>query len=201
MSKNSIKVALYGGSFNPVTHAHIQVVLFLLDTLNMGEVWVLPCGEHRFKKKLGLFQKRLNWCEEVFLNNPQVKVKDLDQFGNGETIHLLNSLKSKFKNDFFKNEFVFYLVIGQDNADEIDSWFNWETLIQDNPFIVFPRQTLLSSSKKWYHSLPHHFVETWKSIDISSTKIRNSIQKNKLEEVQKYLPLCIQKSVIDYFKR
>jgi len=41
MSKS---VAVYGGSFNPITKAHIEVIQELSKLERFDEIWVVPCG-------------------------------------------------------------------------------------------------------------------------------------------------------------
>ena len=47
------KVAILGGSFDPPTIAHVQVVAEVYNECQfIDEVWIVPCGDARSDKKL-----------------------------------------------------------------------------------------------------------------------------------------------------
>ncbi len=63
MKNTSIKkVALFGGSFDPITIAHLQVIKSLIKIASevynqfddIEEVWLIPCGDSRSDKELTL---------------------------------------------------------------------------------------------------------------------------------------------------
>ena len=47
-------IAIYGGSFDPITKAHLEVVEELLDNkaIQLDEVWIVPCGKRKDKPDL-----------------------------------------------------------------------------------------------------------------------------------------------------
>ena len=51
-SKMSKRIAVYGGSFNPITIAHVEVIKELACVKTIDEVWVVPCGRRRDKPDL-----------------------------------------------------------------------------------------------------------------------------------------------------
>lgn len=49
------KVAVYGGSFNPPTMSHFEIMRMIIDDIkiddkSLDELWVVPCGDRRDKK-------------------------------------------------------------------------------------------------------------------------------------------------------
>jgi nicotinic acid mononucleotide adenylyltransferase len=47
------KIAILGGSFDPPTIAHVQVVAEVYNEFQfIDEVWIIPCGDARSDKKL-----------------------------------------------------------------------------------------------------------------------------------------------------
>ncbi|MDP4267186.1 MAG: pantetheine-phosphate adenylyltransferase [Bacteroidota bacterium] len=66
-----MKIALYPGSFDPITKGHISIInkaVPLFDILYIG------IGENNTKKHLFPLEKRINWIKKIFENNPKVKV-------------------------------------------------------------------------------------------------------------------------------
>ena len=81
MDTINLKVALYGGAFNPITQAHLTLVKYLLNHQIVDQVWVLPALNHPFKKHKNLFDLEL--CYTVFEAISKVSVFEFD--GNQST--------------------------------------------------------------------------------------------------------------------
>ena len=80
MSDNRIKVALFGGSFNPPHVGHVQIVAYLLGELAFDQVWVIPCFRHPFGKKLVPFWDRLKMARLALqAYGSRVRVLDLER--------------------------------------------------------------------------------------------------------------------------
>ena len=58
-----MRVALFGGSFNPPHVAHQLAALYVLETAPVDELWFVPAFEHAFGKPLAPFDDRLAMCE------------------------------------------------------------------------------------------------------------------------------------------
>ena len=65
MSKN---IAVYGGSFNPITKAHIEVIQELGKLEWFDEIWVVPCGRRRDKPDLISGETWLEMMQKAFLD-------------------------------------------------------------------------------------------------------------------------------------
>ena len=194
------KVVLFGGSFNPVTLAHVQIVDDIYHFLDIDEIWVLPCGPHRFKQNLINFQHRFDWCVQSFAHNSQIKVLDLDEKGDGSTWNLIEQLKQKY-------HYVFYNLIGQDNALQIHTWHRWQELVEQVHFIVVPRQANQDSKmdsqveKFWFQKSPHFFYNGWKGSFICSSQFRKLVRQNNGNEAKKLLPPMIANQVLKVFSK
>jgi len=46
------RVAIFGGSFNPITNAHLNVASEMIHSQRTDEVWLLPCGPRPDKPSL-----------------------------------------------------------------------------------------------------------------------------------------------------
>jgi nicotinate-nucleotide adenylyltransferase len=54
------KIAVYGGSFDPVTLGHTRVAEIVLNTCDVDQVWFMPCYKSLYEKKLGSSYDRIN---------------------------------------------------------------------------------------------------------------------------------------------
>jgi nicotinate-nucleotide adenylyltransferase len=131
-----MRVALFGGSFNPPHVAHQLVALYVLETAPVDELWLIPAYRHALEKPLSPFEDRLEMTKlAAAALGPRVKVSDVERAIGGEsrTLHTLRRLRE------LHPEHVFSLVIGADLVAEVASWLGGEELARTVPFIVVGR--------------------------------------------------------------
>lgn len=131
-----MRVALFGGSFNPPHAAHQLVALYVLETAPVDELWFVPAFQHAFDKPLAPFPDRHRMCElAAAALGPRARVSDIEARlgGASRTLRTVETLISEHP------EREFSLVVGSDLASEIDSWYGAATLRRLVPFIVVGR--------------------------------------------------------------
>lgn len=69
---NTKHIAIFPGSFDPITKGHESVVL---RALPLFDEIIIAIGENTAKKEFFPLQQRLEWIEKTFENNPKVKVE------------------------------------------------------------------------------------------------------------------------------
>lgn len=197
-----LRVAIYGGAFNPPTIGHLKVAQYVLNTGVVDEVWMMPSYKHMYNKELEDSQKRLDMCNSFSKLDPRIKVFDFEikhKLG-GETYKLAKMLKE----DESLDNFNFYFIIGQDNANTFDNWFNYENLEKLVPFIVVPRKGIsVNKNKDWY--LKSHHIYLGKDDDtnipeVSSTLVRtllNDYYNQSKNDVENYLTKDVLEYIID----
>lgn len=74
------KLALFGGSFNPVSLAHLQIVKYFVER-DFEKVLLIPCG---FREDKNLFASNENWIQ-------MLQLASKDYFG--KTLPVVNSSK------------------------------------------------------------------------------------------------------------
>src|SRR6185436_15273951 len=90
-----MRVALYGGSFNPPHVAHQLAALYVLETQPVDELWFVPCFKHPFEKALEPFEDRLEMCRRAVAPlGPRARVSDVEGRLGGEskTLRTVNEL-------------------------------------------------------------------------------------------------------------
>lgn len=173
-----IRVAIYGGAFNPVTNGHVEVAKMILNSSKqIDTVWFLPAYQHLHNKQMEDSEHRVEMLNKA-LCDPRMEVFDyeIQHKFKGETYHFVKHLLSDPK---YKDQYEFYFVIGQDNADTFDRWVNFEHLERMIPFIVVPRPGYKrDTSVTWYLKQPHiYLADECPLVNISSTEIRNWIKE------------------------
>jgi nicotinate-nucleotide adenylyltransferase len=179
------RVAIFGGSFNPITKAHIKIVGSVLN-LEIDEVWIMPCYTS-YNKKLLSAKHRIAMCEMVITDSNNVKVCNFEIKNQSNTsINTMSKLHELYNYDF-------YLIIGMDNANKINTWTNYKELIKTCKFIVITRENYISTND-WFMNKPHILVKNFSS-SLSSTEFRDKYGDN--EDVSHIINL----KVMDYIKK
>ena len=171
-----MKVAIFGGSFDPPHLGHQLIAYQVLDFANVDEVWLTPCYRHTFGKRLTIAKHRIAMTKML----TSKKIKYCDEQNNnrlsGETLDLLNLLVKKYP----QHQFSF--IIGSDNLSTLNRWGRWRELITKYQFLIFPRAYFkrslvdfnLDKPEYQLHLINHPLLVT---TDISSTNIRERIKK------------------------
>ena len=92
-----MRIAIYGGSFNPMHIGHEKIVDYVLNNLNMDKIIIIPVGipSHR-ENNLEQSDTRLKICKEIFKGNKKIEVSDIEIKSEGKS-YTYDTLK-KFKN-------------------------------------------------------------------------------------------------------
>src|SRR6185312_2197168 len=131
-----MRVAIFGGSFNPPHVAHQMAALYVLETAPVDELWLVPAVRHAFGKALAPFADRLAMCERAAAAlGPRVRVSAIERELGGEsrTLRTVRRLQQDHPADSFS------LVIGADLLGEVPSWLGGAELQRTVPFIVVGR--------------------------------------------------------------
>jgi nicotinate-nucleotide adenylyltransferase len=134
-----MRVAVYGGSFNPPHVAHQLAITLVLATARprVDELWMVPTFQHPFEKPLAPFSDRARMCElSAALFASRVRVSRIEQELGGAsfTLRTMKALKERHPG------IEFALVIGADLLAERERWLGWSELAGMVHFIVVGRQ-------------------------------------------------------------
>ena len=132
----ALRVALFGGSFNPPHVAHQMAALYVLETAPVDEVWFVPAHEHAFGKPLAPYEDRLAMCElAAAALGPRARVSDVERAIGGRSL----TLRTVRRLTELHPEHRFSLVIGSDLLAEVGRWYGGDELARTVPFIVVGR--------------------------------------------------------------
>ena len=186
------KVIIFGGSFNPITTAHLNVAWEAHASLG-GEcqVWFVPTREHAFFKDLKPFEIRRQWLHKTLDSYENAPFK-YDHKGMGPyMVDYLEDIQEKFPFDNFE----FYILIGSDLIETLPKWKNYIKLWDYNFIIV---QRGLEKIDEELILIPkYRIVKTFIS-DISSTNVRLRIEKGA--SIKGLVPACIEKEIKESYR-
>jgi nicotinate-nucleotide adenylyltransferase len=160
-----MKIALFGGVFNPPHLGHVLIAQQVLDFAGVDELWLIPnYGQHPPKAGVASVEDRLAMVRLLEIPKTRVSTLEIDNRLDGNTIKLLPHLPKE-------NEYVF--LIGSDQLPTFESWGNWKELLKAMRFLVFPRLGHPAAPLHENMSILEH--ELLITTDISSTKIRERV--------------------------
>lgn len=173
-----LKVAIFGGAFNPIHKGHIQVAQTVLNATNaFDEIWILPCFLHMYGKDLASPEHRLEMCRRAARVDGRIKVCDYEiknQMG-GPTFNLMNRMMEEPQ---YKDTHEFSVIIGLDNANSFHQWVDSEELERLVRFVVVPRKGVQKDpTVTWYLKPPHLFLtDEVPILQCSSTEVRKYLK-------------------------
>ena len=172
-----MRVALYGGSFNPPHVAHQLAALYVLETQPIDELWFVPCFKHPFDKALEPFEDRLEMCRRAAAAlGPRARGSDVEGRLGGEsrTLRTVKALLAETPG------LELSLVVGADLVAELPSWYGAGELQQLVRFIVVGRNGFSGGGP----AMPA----------VSSSEVRDRLRQG--QPVDSLLP----RSVLDYVR-
>ncbi|MGB0638725.1 MAG: nicotinate-nicotinamide nucleotide adenylyltransferase [Myxococcota bacterium] len=135
-----MRIAVYGGSFNPPHRAHAMVARWVIESNIADEVWLVPVFHHAFEgsqdKALAPYDLRLSWCRVLADEIGQcIKVSDVESKLSvpSYSIDTLNFLSVAHP------EHQFFLVVGADILTQVDGWKDWDKIQKDHSPVVVGR--------------------------------------------------------------
>lgn len=169
-----MKIALFGGSFNPPHIGHLLVASYIQATADVDRVWLMPAYSHPFGKELAPFVHRVEMCNQLASHFARgvVTTSVESEVKSGRTVDTLEYLRAKQPHDTFR------LVIGTDILDEAEKWKAFDRVKELAPLLVVGRGD---------HPHPDASGPTMPAV--SSTEVRRRLATG--EDVSKLVPRTV----------
>ena len=184
-----MKFGIFGGSFDPVHYAHLNMAKIVLEEFNLDKIIFVPAYTPPHKIKLvASGMDRYNMLSIAIKNFSQYEIETYE-INSKKVIYsykMLDYLQKKYKNSVIK------MIIGADSFNQLHTWKRINYIVEKYGFIVIPRQNInIDVNSKYYKScwFSKFIVE-----DISSTIVRQTLKEKK--DILKYVP----KEVYEYIK-
>jgi nicotinate-nucleotide adenylyltransferase len=177
-----MKIAIFGGSFDPIHTGHIKIIKKALKELDIDYIILVPTYLNPFKKEFTALPKiRLKWLKKTFLTHKKIKISDFEINNNKPTyaIETIEHIKKRFAPK------KIYFIIGSDNLATLSKWKNYKKLKKRVEFVVATRPG-------FRYKTPFKKLEL--NVNISSTKIRKRGKK-------RFLPKIVAKDILNYYHK
>lgn len=190
------RVAMFGGSFNPVHLGHIGLAREYIKTLRLDKMLIVPTyiPPHKKTNEMADALHRYNMCSIAFENVSNTEISDIEikRQGASYTADTLKQLKEIYADS------ELFLITGADMFMTIQDWKNPQEIFKLAVICTAPRDntnyTELRQHEKYLNSLGAECVVLSEPImQVSSTQIRHYVKQGKRitdltgERVEEYI--------------
>jgi nicotinate-nucleotide adenylyltransferase len=176
------KIAIYGGTFDPIHHAHLILAREAIETLDLDKVILVPAAISPLKKAAPVAsgEVRLAMLRAAIKGEPEFEVDECELLRPppSYTIDTVREIRRRECDAFI------YCLIGEDNVEQLPRWHRFAELEKMVRFVVLDR-----SGKQPSHS----YQLIHRSIDISASEIRRRVAQN--ESIRYLVPESVEKII------
>ncbi|PYK20227.1 MAG: nicotinate (nicotinamide) nucleotide adenylyltransferase [Verrucomicrobia bacterium] len=162
------KIAIYGGSFDPVHHAHLILAREAIETLGLEKVILVPAAISPLKKAAPVASGdvRLAMLRAAIRDQPEFEVDECELLRPppSYTIDTVEEIRRR------ECDAVLYCLIGEDNIEQLPRWHRFNELEKLVRFVVLDR-----TGKQPTHT----YQLIHRRIDISATEIRRRVAQHE----------------------
>ena len=170
-----MRIAIFGGSFDPVHKEHIALVQAAIQLLRLDKVFIVPAyaPPHKPEKKLAPDFHRLQMCRLAFEHLKQVEISDYEICQKGTSYTYLTC---EYFHSLYPNATLYFLV-GTDMLRDFPTWKYPERILAAATLAVCARAEKDGWLQKERQAFFKKFSQDFQVIDynaspVSSTEIR-----------------------------
>lgn len=177
-----MKIGLFGGTFDPIHNAHIELVTAFATALELDRVILMPTGTppHKLKIQCATAKDRLAMCRAAVQDDPLFIVSDLEiqRCGASFTVDTLEQLHREMPG----NEW--YLITGADMFMTLGMWHRFDDIAKLATLCSCPRPPVgMDEMQRHAHELAVRgancrvlpLIES----EISSSAVRDRLDQGK----------------------
>ena len=177
-----MKIAMFGGSFNPIHNGHIMLANAFQKELSLDKVLIIPTyiPPHKQRDYSVSPQQKLQMCRLAVKDIPFAEVSDIEikRQGASYTYMTLQELRKIYPHD------ELYLITGADMFMTIHQWKNPEIIFALATICGVPRNdddiSDLEKQAEFLHTLGAKTkILNVNIMTVSSTQIRKNISHGK----------------------
>jgi nicotinate-nucleotide adenylyltransferase len=207
------KVALFGGTFDPVHMGHLACVQHLVEKMDFSKVVLIPTSQNPLKVD------RVPASKDDRLKMIELAVRDYEEEITIDEYEMMQNSPSysfetleRYQKNYSPEEL--YMVMGLDSFTEFDKWKNFEEIIKMTNLLVVSRppyrrpfgiEDLPEGIRPHVHSYERGFAllhsgrtiefVTIKTEDISSTEVRKKLKAGK--RINTLIDMDVEKYIIE----
>jgi nicotinate-nucleotide adenylyltransferase len=175
------KIGIYGGTFDPIHHAHLILAREALEKLKLEKVIFVPAAVSPFKgAPVASAEARLTMLRAAIADEPGFVLDDCEMHRAppSYSVDTVEDIRQR------EGAAEFYYLIGDDNVPDLTRWHRFKDLKKLVQFIVLDRTGLHSK---------HDYKVVQRKIDISATEIRNRVASG--QSIRYFVPTVVEEII------
>lgn len=174
-----MKLALFGGSFDPPHAGHVAIVEAALAALPVDRLIVVPASRNPFKPSVRADGKvRYGWLKRIFASQPKVEISDFE-ISQNRSVYAIETVRH-----YAPTCDELYFIIGADNLESLEKWHRFSELDATVRWVVATRGGI---------AIPEGMIPLNVDVPVSSTDFRSRFAPLGLDS-------GIENDIITYYK-
>lgn len=191
------KYGFFGGSFNPVTNAHLNIAKLVQEKYKLDKVVFVPMGDHYPKLELAKEEHRYEMLKIATNKEDKIEVSDIE-------LNLSKSLTMLQAFEKIQKQYIgikTYFIIGADNLEKLISLDDFEILAKNYEFIVIGRNSINIQEKISLNPILEHFKAHFSILEdnpyenISATSVRNILKNGDNKDISNIIPCEVEEYI------
>ncbi len=183
-----MKIAVFGGAFNPVHNGHINLVNHYINLLKPDKILIIPTANppHRENNNFVRQEHRFNMLKLAFGSYSKVEISDIEfnMQGKSYTYNTISKIKKLYDNADI------YLIVGEDQFLYFDKWYEYQKILDEVTVCTAQRnknkaQKLKAFAENVLNS-KKYIIADFDPVIVSSSEIREKLKNN--ERVDDLIP-------------
>jgi nicotinate-nucleotide adenylyltransferase len=176
-----MKIGVYGGTFDPVHHAHLILAREAAEQFGFTKVIFIPAATSPFNAPpLASAEARLQMLRAALAGGTVFEIDEceLQRPSPSYTVETIEGLREKYSTA------QLFLLIGDDNLAGLPRWRRFEELREMVTLVVLPRAKT---------EVAHEYLSVKRRIDISATEIRERIRSG--QSIRYFVPQAVEQMI------
>jgi nicotinate-nucleotide adenylyltransferase len=182
------RIALFGGSFDPVHNGHLLVATAAMEELSLDRLFFIPAAQSPFKPetKPAPAELRLRMLRSALAGQPHYEIdeQEIERGGTSYTIDTIRGYTVRFP-----KARLFYLI-GADHIPQLHAWRAADELATLIEFVAIPRpgETAAAPPSGFRVRTLHGFP-----FALSSSQIRERVRTGK--SIENLVPVPVAEAI------
>ena len=176
------RIAIYGGTFDPVHHAHLILAREAIERFGLRQVIFVPAAVSPLRKAAPIAsgEIRLAMLQAAIMDQPGFAVDDceLRRPSPSYTIDTVEEIRKR------ERDAEIYLIVGDDHVRDLPRWHRFPELEKAVRFVVLNRTGA---------GAKHDYLALHRKIDISATEIRKRVASG--QSIRYFVPQTVEEII------